>query len=233
MENTSTRDPVTAPGIDDKTTEALRSLPGDLRVLLTGMPFWIAVIIFVAGGQVNEISSSYLGANYGSSLPRLNDLLLDRVPYYPMARFYDVLVIIPQALLLLWVVMKRRLPFVPYILTLFGIWQFLRAAFIILTPLGDPNPNGVSPTGLFDSAPYHFGFYPSGHTSNTMFACLFTGGIVARTNVLILLIMIVALIIGHAHYSIDIFSGILFTYAIVKFGERYLASYFVLGNLKF
>lgn len=212
----------------DRASRAIRSVLGDLRFLFTRRPFWIAVLFLTVGILVNNNASSYLGAKYGSSLPKLHDLLLDRVPYYRMSWLYDTLVIVPQILLFGWVVVKRRVHLVPFILILLGIWQFLRAAFILLTPLGDPN--GGSDPGLFDSAPYHYGFYPSGHTSNTLFACFFTEGIVARANLLILVVLIAALILGHAHYSIDIFSGILFSYAILKFGQTYLARYFVLGK---
>ncbi len=35
------------------------------------------------GTYANQSSSVYLGETYGSSLPRLHDLLLDHVPYIP------------------------------------------------------------------------------------------------------------------------------------------------------
>ncbi len=108
----------------------------------------------------------------------------------------------------------------PFYLVVFGIWQYLRAAFIILTPLGDPTEER---SGLFASAPYHYGFYPSGHTSNTLFAYLFCNGTIARTILAILFILMAALIFGHAHYSIDIFSGVIFSYAIVKYSEKQLS----------
>lgn len=220
---------------DNKTIEttpdrgAFSATLADLKRLLMSKVFWIALGFLWVGMYANQSASSYLGETYGSSLPRLRDLLLDRVPYLPLSWLYDTLVVVPQFLLLAWVLMRRKIHMLPYYLAVFGIWQYLRAAFIILTPLGDPN--GGSDPGLFEAAPYHYGFYPSGHTSNTLFAYLFCDGKLAKAILLILFVLMAALIFGHAHYSIDIFSGVFFSYAIIKFAEKHLLSRLVPGSL--
>ncbi len=38
------------------------------------------------------------------------------------------------------------------------------------------------------------------------------------------------LIFGHAHYSIDMFSGVFFSYAIVKYAEKHLLARLVPGS---
>jgi hypothetical protein len=201
----------------------------ELRKLLSERPFWFSLAFMTVGTWANQSSSVYLGETYGSSLPRLHDLLLDHVPYIPLSWLYDTLVVVPQVLLFVWVLTRRKFAMLPFYLVVFGIWQYLRAAFIILTPLGDPN--GGSDPGLFASAPYHYGFYPSGHTSNTLFAYLFCSGAIARTILTILFILMAALIFGHAHYSIDIFSGVIFSYAIVKFSEKHFLPRLLPGTL--
>jgi hypothetical protein len=46
-----------------------------------------------------------------------------------------------------------------------------------------------------------------------------------------LAVIILALFLAHGHYSIDIFSGFFFAYAIKSFGDKYL-SVFDLGTEK-
>jgi len=113
-----------------------------------------------------------------------------------------------------------------------GIFYIVRGIFIVLTPFGNPPLfNGSDP--LFNGfSKYELGVYPSGHAGNVFLLFLLVRDWVYKWIILFcLIVVILALFLAHGHYSIDIFSGLFFAYAIRAFGEKHL-SMFDLGNTK-
>ena len=113
-----------------------------------------------------------------------------------------------------------------------GLFYTVRGIFIILTPFGNPPMfNGSNP--LFHGfANYELGVYPSGHAGNVFLLYLLVKGKVYKRLILTcLIIVIISLFLAHAHYSIDILSGIFFSYAIKSYGDKHL-SMFDLGKRK-
>jgi membrane-associated phospholipid phosphatase len=113
-----------------------------------------------------------------------------------------------------------------------GIFYIVRGIFIVLTPFGNPPLfNGSDP--LFNGfSKYELGVYPSGHAGNVFLLFLLVKDWIYKWIILFcLIIVIVALFLAHGHYSIDIFSGLFFAYAIRAFGEKHL-SMFDLVNTK-
>jgi membrane-associated phospholipid phosphatase len=79
---------------------------------------------------------------------------------------------------------------------------------------------------------FELGVYPSGHTGNVFLMFLLVKDKGYKWLIFIcLFVVIVALFLARGHYSIDILSGLFFSYAIKAFGEKHFAM-FDLSNKK-
>ncbi len=160
----------------------------------------------------------------GKTLPMLSDMILDNVPAIDLSLIYDIFCIVVFFLVMVtYIIHRNQYNRVPYILLLSGIFFIIRGIFIVLTPFGNPPEfNGSDP--LFNGfSKYELGVYPSGHVGNSFLMLILVHDRVYR-NILwfCLAVIILALILSHGHYSIDIFSGFFFAYAIRAFGEKHL-----------
>jgi membrane-associated phospholipid phosphatase len=190
--------------------------------LLKNKYLWIAIAILLISIIANLFASYYLEKRYGRTLPILNDIILDNLPYLKVAWLYDILGILMYFNMGIYA-FKHKIEDFPYFVLLFAIFHFLRSLFIILTPLGVPNGGGQ---GLFKDATGLQGEYPSGHTADAFSIFLFTKGAYKKIALFFVLAIIILLLLGRGHYTIDIFSAIIFSYAIYAFGERFLKEKF-------
>jgi hypothetical protein len=194
--------------------------------------FYIGILAIIAGAGLNFASETYLH-NYmseGKTLPMLSDLILDHLPFYNVTLIYDVFCLIPIFLVLIYFVHKKDYDRIPMFLVMSGIFYIVRGIFIVLTPFGNPPMfNGSDP--LFHGfSNYELGVYPSGHAGNVFLLYLLVKDKGYKWLIFIcLLIVITALFLARGHYSIDILSGLFFSYAIRAYGEKHL-SMFDLGK---
>jgi membrane-associated phospholipid phosphatase len=199
----------------------LESLPLVLRTRY----LYISLICFIAGAGLNIASQTYLH-NYlseGKTLPMLSDLILDNLPVMNVALYYDIFALIPIIVVLIYVVHKKEYNRIPFIILMSAIFYIVRGVFIVLTPFGNPPMfNGSDP--LFNGfAKYDLGVYPSGHAGNVFLLYLIVKNRGYKWIILVCLILVmITLFLAHGHYSIDILSGLFFSYAIIAFGEKHL-----------
>jgi hypothetical protein len=196
--------------------------------------FYFGVLSIIAGALLNFASETYLH-NYmseGKTLPMLSDLILDNLPFYNVSLIYDISCLIPILLVLIYFVHKKDYDRIPFFLLMSGIFYIVRGIFIVLTPFGNPPMfNGSDP--LFHGfSNYELGVYPSGHAGNVFLMLLLVKDKSYKWLIFMCLVVVVAaLFLARGHYSIDILSGLFFSYAIREFGEKHL-SMFDLGNVK-
>ena len=194
--------------------------------------FYIGILSVLAGAGLNFASESYLH-NYmteGKTLPMLSDLILDNLPFYNVSLIYDISCLVPILLVLIYIIHKKDYNRIPLFLLMTGIFYIVRGIFIVLTPFGNPPMfNGSDP--LFHGfSNYELGVYPSGHAGNVFLLLLLVKDNSYKWLIFVCLaVVIVALFLARGHYSIDILSGLFFSYAIRAFGEKHL-SMFDLGN---
>jgi membrane-associated phospholipid phosphatase len=193
---------------------------------------YFGILAVIAGAGLNFASESYLH-NYmseGKTLPMLSDLILDNLPFYNVSLIYDISCLIPIVLVLIYFVHKKDYNRIPFFLLLTGIFYIVRGIFIVLTPFGNPPMfNGSDP--LFHGfSNYEIGVYPSGHTGNVFLMFLLVKDKSYKWLIAVcLIVVIISLFLARGHYSIDILSGLFFSYAIRAFGEKHL-SMFDLGK---
>jgi len=196
--------------------------------------FYIGIFSVIAGVLLNLASQTYLH-NYiiaGKALPMLSDLILDNLPVIDVSLIYDIVSLIPIILAIIYIFHKKDYNRVPFFLLMIGLFYIVRGIFIVLTPFGNPPMfNGSDP--LFHGfANYELGVYPSGHAGNVFLILLLVKDSGYKWIIgICLIIVILALFLAHGNYSIDILSGLFFSYAIRAYGEKHLAM-FDLGNRK-
>lgn len=205
-----------------------------LLPVLKSKYLYIGVIAVVAGAGLNFASETYLH-NYmseGKTLPMLSDLILDNLPFINISLIYDVFCLVPIFLVLVYIVHKQDYRSIPFFLLMIGIFYIIRGIFIVLTPFGNP-PMFTGSNPLFNGfSKYEIGVYPSGHAGNVFLMYLMVKDKGYKKLIAIcLFIVVVALFLSRGHYSIDILSGLFFSYAIKAFGEKHL-SMFILGKKK-
>jgi len=200
--------------------------------LLKSKYFYFGLISLAAGISLNILSQVYLHNNLskGAVFPTLSDLILDQIPVFDVSILYDLFCVLIFFIVAIYIIHKKEYGRIPYFFLLTGIFYIIRALFVVLTPLGNPeNFNGSDP--LFNGfMKYELGVYPSGHVGNSFLLLLLVNDKVYRYILsFCLLVVVVTLLLAHCHYSIDILSGFFFAYAINTFGDKHL-SMFVLKD---
>jgi len=186
---------------------------------------YLGILAVLSGMALNIASQTYLH-NYmseGKTLPMLSDLILDNLPVMDLSLVYDIVCMIPILLIFIYMFHKRDFNRFPFILLMVGLFYLVRGVFIVLTPFGNP-PMFMGSDPLFNGfSKYELGVYPSGHTGNVFMLYLLANDSLYKKLILICLsIVVIALLLSHGHYSIDIFSGVFFAYAIKSYGMKHL-----------
>jgi len=196
--------------------------------LFSNVKFYIGLLAVITGGALNFASQTYLH-NYmseGKTLPMLSDMILDNLPVIDLSLVYDLACLIVFAIVAVYLFHRNEHGRLPYILLLCGIFFIVRGIFIVLTPFGNP-PHFQGSDPLFNGfSKFELGVYPSGHVGNTFLLMLIVKDKIYKYIIaLFVLIIVFALLLSHGHYSIDIFSGFFFAYAIRSFGDKYLLDF--------
>ena len=186
---------------------------------------YFGLITLFAGFGLNIITQIYLNNLFikGAVFPSLSDMVLDQLPVMDASLVYDTVCILVFFIVVAYIIHRKDYGRIPYFLMLSGIFYILRGIFVVLTPLGNP-PGFDGSNPLFNGfSLYEFGVYPSGHVGNSFLLLLLVNDRTYRYLLgLCLVLIIVSLFYSHCHYSIDVFSGFLFAYAIKAFGDKHL-----------
>jgi hypothetical protein len=199
-----------------------------LTPVLKSKYLYLGFLSVIAGITLNIASQTYLH-NYmseGKTLPMLSDLILDNLPVIDLSLVYDIVCLIPIFLIFFYIAHKKEYNRIPFILLMIGCFYIVRGVFIVLTPFGNPPMFGGSDPLFNGFSKYELGVYPSGHAGNVFMLYLLVKDTLYKKIILTcLVIVIIALFFSHGHYSIDIFSGIFFSYAIRAYGMKHFAMF--------
>ena len=192
--------------------------------LLKNKYFYIGIIILISGIVINLMSQTYLynETSNGQSLPKLNDFILSKLPYYDVSFLYDLFSMLALVIFIIYTIHKKQYSRLPFILFCIGIFQILRGVFIILTPFVNHLGFEGAQSVFKGFSKYELGVFPSGHTEVSVMYAFLSKGIYRWILAIITFGIILSLLFSRGHYSIDILSGLLFAYAIYSFSSKYL-----------
>lgn len=190
--------------------------------------FYIGLLSIVAGAALNFASETYLH-NYmseGKTLPMLSDLILDNIPLVDVSVVYDIFCLVPIVIIVVYLVHKKEYNRLPFILLMIGLFYIIRGLFIVLTPFGNPPMFNGTDSIFKGFSKYELGVYPSGHAGNVFMMFLLVNDRRYRLLIFLCLVIVtISLFLARGHYSIDILSGLFFSYAIKAFGEKHLSAF--------
>ena len=201
---------------------------GSLIQVFKSRYLYIGLLALIAGAGLNFASETYLH-NYmseGKTLPMLSDLILDNLPLIDVSVVYDIFCLVPVALVLIYLVHKKDQNRIPVFLLMIGIFYIVRGIFIVLTPFGNPPMFNGTDSIFKGFSKYELGVYPSGHAGNVFMLFLLVRDSRYKFLIFICLIIVTAsLFLARGHYSIDILSGLFFSYAIKSYGDKHLSMF--------
>jgi hypothetical protein len=188
-----------------------------LGKLFRSKAFYFGAAVLIGGAILNQVGSVYVYNNFHDT-PALRDTILMWIPHYRLSYAFDAAAIMTIFIFCAYAI-KGNTDKIPYFLLVFGILQVIRALFIVLTPLRNPDL-GVYNGFLQAEEAFRRGLFPSGHTGSSFLAFLLARGVWKVALLTSSMCVIVFLFLAHGHYSIDIFAALIFAYAVYRFGER-------------
>ncbi len=182
------------------------------------------MVLLVASLFVNYGAGTYASENASSAV---HDLILDHLPIVNVnGIFAGGIILVFIFVVCIGMYQPHRIPFVAKSLSLFIV---IRSFFVILTHIGPILPATVYhvPTSI-DEFTFTGDLFFSAHTGIPfLMALIFWRTTTLRYIFLALSIMFGAVVLlGHLHYSIDVFSAFFITYGIVHIAQWLFAKDF-------
>jgi membrane-associated phospholipid phosphatase len=183
-----------------------------------GAHWWRRTLIgasFLALAAVAAVASNVAIVAWFPERPKPLDLLFEALPFVDAAQYVTDVALFAALAILVWYAVAVRPDRLPEGLALFGVMQTLRAVIMTLTPLDSAYLRGAT-FGVLPLVQY--GMFPSGHAASVLLCMLLVDRRDAprARNVLAVLVVVesVALILSHAHYTIDVVGGLLLSYFV-------------------
>jgi membrane-associated phospholipid phosphatase len=178
-----------------------------------GLVFWAVTL------SLNHYAESYLSRTVGRAV---NDMVLDNTRTYDVDGIltYGVLIFV----LFLVAVVVRNPEKIPFTMKSLALFYLVRSIFITLTHLG-PNPTRlpVDPATFMSSYLTGNDFFFSGHTGMPfLMALVFWEDKIVRYVCLAASVVFgTAVLLGHLHYSIDVFSAFFIAFGIFHIAKAF------------
>lgn len=170
---------------------------------------FVSLIALFVSFFLNNFMSTYADSVSGAPI---GDFFLDLIPIQQVNFiFFWIAFFWCLAMFVYHLIIPRQLTF---LLLSFALFVSVRALFITLTHLGPPANVAVIPSQLRFYA-FESDLFFSGHVGGPLFFALLTDNkIFKRVALIYTLFMIVIVLIGHMHYSIDIFASLFIAHSL-------------------
>jgi membrane-associated phospholipid phosphatase len=179
-----------------------------------------SLFLLIVALMANLGSSYILSFLHFDPLP-VNDLLLGMIPQINSMGYLADLVLVLETLMFFWIWRKDKKK-LAWGIMLVGVMLLVRSLLVLLTPVG--NSFGmIEYSDFFSLKNLPSGMFPSGHTAFAFLGYLLlkdeSNRKLAHVSLALLVIEVLALLISHGHYSIDIVGGLMLAYIIYRVGE--------------
>jgi membrane-associated phospholipid phosphatase len=190
---------------------------------LSGMGLFIASL-FVSNAATNFATER--------AATNVSDLIISNIPVFNVDFIVNE-VAMGYAVFVFIVVLFFQPKTMPFVLKSAALFIFIRSAFIMLTHLGPfPTHSYIDQTAFFSPLNIGSDFFFSGHTGLPFLIALifwknkFIGYISLGASIL----FGVSVLLGHLHYSIDVFAAFFITYTIFIIAQKFFPKDFKDGN---
>lgn len=191
------------------------------KIILKSKIFWASALLLVTGATLDNLNGQQLNRLFPARVP-IPDTLFEILPYYQWTQGFSDLANVFSCLLLALYLFPHRWRKLPFALAVLGLGYTLRSILILLNPFGGPLGNFVH-YGVTNI--HQFGQFPSGH----MFLVVAIYFILDQDDVpglkklalVSIIVEVLALLLSHGHYSIDIVGGWLVGYLCFHFLSQY------------
>ena len=154
----------------------------------------------------------YISSKVGFSV---NDILLDNLPVMDVDGILNVGTIFFGFFMIYFLLIEPKK--IPFTLKSLALFIFIRSIFISLTHIGPPSSVlMLSPDDMMSRLLSGNDLFFSGHTGVPFLAALvfWNEKIIRYVSLAISVIFAVCVLLGHFHYSIDVFAAFFITYSI-------------------
>ena len=188
-------------------------------------------VLFVASLFISNAATNFATEKAGSNVP---DLIISNIPVFnvdfivnEMAMGYAIFVIVTVLLL------KPKT--MPFVLKSSALFILIRSAFIMLTHLGPfPTHSYIDQTSFFSPLNIGSDFFFSGHAGLPYLIALiyWDNKFMRDVSLLASILFGVSVLLGHLHYSIDVFAAFFITYSIFVLSQKLFTADFKVFNRK-
>lgn len=178
----------------------------------------LSLIFLIIAFFINQYANSYIAGNASNYV---TDIILDNIPAVDVHLIFSEGAIL--FILFLIFTLSREPKYIPFALKSIAVFILIRSFFIVLTHLAPPlGEIYINPSDYVSQLSSGNDLFFSGHTGlpfllafifwdkkllrNTFFICSAIGG--------------VAVLLGHLHYSIDVFSAVFIAFGIFHISKN-------------
>jgi len=184
------------------------------------------ILFVIVAVLVNHVASIYATEKAGNAV---NDLFLSNLPVINVDIIVNEGVIFfTLFIIFLHFLEPKKIPFTLKAVTIFYI---TRAIFMTLTHLGPfPDRAALDPTDLLYTLNFGGDYFFSGHTGFPFLMALifWENKMIREACIIVSIVFGGAVILGHLHYSIDVFSAFFISFGIFHVAQKFFAKDFKL-----
>ncbi len=182
----------------------------------------LGILLLMGSLTVNHFASNYAIREASNSV---NDIILDNIPHFNVDFILNEGVMVVLGLLVLFLFLEPK--HIPFAIKSIALFIVIRSIFISLTHLGPPLDRVMmDPEDFMSPLSSGSDFFFSGHTGMPFLLALvlWDNKVFRYTAFAVTLMFGTAVILGHFHYSIDVFAAFFISYTIFHLATVFFPS---------